>query len=111
MDYLQKNQVFEAPRGTRKSTKYHKKSSKKVIDEKMEVGMDVGRLGDRILVDFGTILGAKLAPKWHQNQKKRSPKTMSENEYKKKAARKALGASWIGFGSQNENIFLAPGDG
>ena len=53
---------------------------KKVIDDKMEVGMDVGRLLDRFWIDFGTILGGKLAPSWHQNQKnegsKRTPKSM-----------------------------------
>ena len=43
---------------------------KKVIDDKMDVGMGIGRLLDRFLVDFGTILGGKLAPKWHQNPKK-----------------------------------------
>ena len=53
---------------------------KKVIDDKMEVGMDVGRLLDRFLLDFGTILGGKLAPSWHQNQKKEGTKTMSKNE-------------------------------
>ena len=52
---------------------------KKVIDDKMDVGMGIGRLLDRFLVDFGIILGGKLAPKWHQNQKKWSPKKMSEN--------------------------------
>ena len=41
-----------------------------MIDDKMDVGMDVGRLLDRFLIDFGTILGGKLAPSWHQNQKK-----------------------------------------
>ena len=53
---------------------------KKVIDDKMDVGMDVGRLLDRFLIDFGTILGGKLAPSWHQNPKKEGAKTMSQNE-------------------------------
>ena len=34
----------------------------KIIDDKMEVGMGIGRLLDRFLVDFGTILGGKLEP-------------------------------------------------
>ena len=49
----------------------------------MDVGMDVGRLLDRFLVDFGTILGGKLAPSWHQNPKKEGTKTMSKNEWLK----------------------------
>ena len=28
----------------------------------MDVGMDVGRLLDRFFIDFGTVLGGKLAP-------------------------------------------------
>ena len=50
-----------------------KKSIKKVIDDKMDLGMDCGWLLGRFLVDFGTILGAKLAPKWHQNPTKMEP--------------------------------------
>ena len=53
----------------------------------MEVGMDVGRLLDRFLVDFGTVLGGKLAPSWHQNPKKDGTKTMSKNEWSKTHAR------------------------
>ena len=53
---------------------------KKVIDDKMDVGMGIGRLLDRFLVDFGTILGGKLAPKWHQNQKKVGTKRKSKNQ-------------------------------
>ena len=52
-----------------------------MIDDKMDVGMDVGRLLDRFLVDLGTILGGKLAPSWHQNQKKEGTKLMSKNEW------------------------------
>ncbi len=47
----------------------------------MDVGMDVGELLDWVLIDFGTVLGGKLAPSWHQNQKKESAKTMSKNEW------------------------------
>ena len=53
---------------------------KKVIDDKMEVGMDLGWPLDYFLVDFGTILGGKLAPSWHQNQKKEGTKTKSKNK-------------------------------
>ena len=49
--------------------KINKKSIKKPIKVKMQVGMDFGWLLDRFLVDFGTILGGKLAPSWHKNQK------------------------------------------
>ena len=52
-----------------------------MIDDKMDVGMDVGRLLDRFLIDFGTVLGGKLAPSWHQNQKKTNTKTKSKNEW------------------------------
>ena len=45
--------------------------------------MDVGRLLDRFLIDFGTVLGGKLAPSWHQNPKKEGTKTMSKNEWLK----------------------------
>ena len=47
------------------SLKICQKSIKKVIDDKMDVGMDVGRLLDRFLIDFGTVLGGKMAPSWH----------------------------------------------
>ena len=51
--------------------------------------MDVGRLLDRFLIDFGTVLGGKLAPSWHQNPKKEGTKTMSKNEWYKEAAQNA----------------------
>ena len=44
----------------------------------MDVGMDVGRLLDRFLIDLGTILGGKLAPSCHKNPKKEGTKTMSK---------------------------------
>ena len=50
---------------------------KKVIDDKM----DVGRLLDRFLVDFGTILGGKLDPSWHQNPKNEGTKMRSKNDW------------------------------
>ena len=50
---------------------------KKVIDDKMDVGMDFEWLLDRFLVDFGIILGGKLA----QNLKKEGTKTRSKNEW------------------------------
>ena len=40
-------------------------TNEQMIDDKMDVGMDVGRLLDRCLVDFGIILGGKLAPSQH----------------------------------------------
>ena len=64
---------------------------KKVIDDKMDVGMDVGRLLDRFLIDFGTVLGGKLAPSWHQNPKKESTKTMSKMSGKKRTRVSARG--------------------
>ena len=49
----------------------------------MDVGMDVGRLLDRFFIDFGAVLGGKLAPSWHQNPKKEGTKTRSKNEWSK----------------------------
>ena len=43
---------------------------KKVIDDKVDVGMDFGRLLNRFWKDFGTKLGSKLEPSCHQNPKK-----------------------------------------
>ena len=63
MDCLQKIKVSRLPGAPKNQQNFIKKSSKKVIDDKMDVGMDVGWLLDRFLVDFGTILGGKLAPK------------------------------------------------
>ena len=54
---------------------------KKVIDDKMDVGMDLGWLLDRFLMDFGTMLGGKLAPSWCQNPKNKGTKTRSKNEW------------------------------
>ena len=56
---------------------------KKVIDDRMDVGMDVGTLLNWFLIDFGTVLRGKLAPSWHQNQKKNNTKTMSKIEWLK----------------------------
>ena len=52
---------------------------KKVIDDKMDVGLGFGWLLDRFLVDFGTKLGGKLEPSWHQNLIKWDTKTMSKD--------------------------------
>ena len=60
--------------------KFLSKSIKKVIDDNMDVGMDVGRLLDRFFVDFGSVLGGKLAPSWHHNLKN------TKNEWEKSAA-------------------------
>ena len=43
---------------------------KKVIDDKVDVGMDFERLLNRFWEDFGTKLGGKLGPSCHQNPKK-----------------------------------------
>ena len=69
------------PNASKNHQKINQTSMKKCIDDKMDVGMDVGRLLDRFLIDFGTILGGKLAPSWHQNPKKEGTKTMSKNEW------------------------------
>ena len=48
--------------------KINKKSIKKPIKVKMQVGMDFGWLLDRFWMDFGRALGAKLGPKSIKNQ-------------------------------------------
>ena len=65
--------------GGQGETKLASKSNNQVMDYKMEVGMDVGWLLDRFLVDLGANLGGKLAPSWCQNQKNEGTKTRSKN--------------------------------
>ena len=48
--------------------KITKKSIKKVVDDKMDVGLDFGWLLDRFWIDFGRVLGAKLVPKSIKNR-------------------------------------------
>ena len=51
-------------------SKINEKSIQKAIENKMQVGMGFGWLLDRFVVDFGSKLGCKLGPSWHQNQRK-----------------------------------------
>ena len=44
----------------------------------MQVGLAFGTLLGRFWVDFGSKLGGKLGPSWHQNAKNEGPKTMSK---------------------------------
>ena len=69
----------------------------------MDVGMDVGRLLDRFLVDFGTVLGGKLAPSWHQNPKKEGTKTISKNEWSKTHAHQKRGGEGEGVWALKNN--------
>ena len=46
----------------------NKKSIKKPIKVKMQVGMDFGWLLDRFWMDFGRVLGAKLDQKSNKNR-------------------------------------------
>ena len=57
-------------------------SIKKAMENKMQVGLEFGGLLGRFLVDFGSKLGGKLRPSWHQNQKNEGPKTMSKKHQK-----------------------------
>ena len=50
----------------REAPKIHKKR----IENKMQGALEFGTLLGRIWVDFGSNLGAKLDPSWHQNPKK-----------------------------------------
>ena len=63
------------------------KIKKSMKINRMEVGMDVGRLLDRFLIDFGTVLGGKLAPSWHQNLQKHGTKTMSKKKVVNKSCK------------------------
>ena len=60
----------------------NRKLIKKVIDDKIDVGMDFRGLLARFWEDFGTKLGGKLGPSWHQNPKKRGTKTISKKHQK-----------------------------
>ena len=53
------------PKASRNQQKTNLKSMKTCIDNKVDVGMDVGRLLDRFLVDFGSKLEGKMEPSWH----------------------------------------------
>ena len=77
--------------------KNNKQSTKNLIDDKMEVGMDFGWLLDRFLMDFGAKLGVKLGPSWHQDRRKWGTKMMSKNHQKSGAA---SGRGWSAGGTQ-----------
>ena len=62
--------IFFVGLGVQNQTKIGTKSIQKGIENKMQVKIDFGWLLDRIMIDFGPKLGAKLGPSWHQNQKK-----------------------------------------
>ena len=89
-----KNHGLRASGTLKNQQKSYPKSMKNCIDDKMDVGMDVGRLLDRFLIDFGTVLGGKLAPSWHQNLKKEDTKTMSKIEWSKTHAGKMGVGGW-----------------
>ena len=55
---------------------------KKVIDDKMDVGMGFGWLLDRFLVGFGDQVGRQLGAKLALKPEKWDTKTMSENHQK-----------------------------
>ena len=63
------------------------------IQNMMQVGMEFGTLLGWIWVDFGSKLGAKLEPSWHQNPKNRTPKKHQKNDKKvepQRSGRKAV---------------------
>ena len=64
--------------------KINEKSMKKVIDDKMDVGMDFGGLLGRFLKDFGPKLRGKLGSCWHRNLQNQGFKTMLKNVLQKK---------------------------
>ena len=68
--------------GVKNQPKIDKKSIQKGFENKMQVKIDFGWLLDRFLVDFGTQVGGKLGPSWHQNLKKSDAKMISKNGWK-----------------------------
>ena len=52
----------------------------------MQVGLEFGPLLGRFLVDFGSKLGGKLRPSWHQNPENEGTKTMTKKGMQKGAA-------------------------
>ena len=72
--------------GVENLLKINQKSMQNVIKNKVRFWMGPGRLLERFWVDFGSKLGGKLGPSWHENLKNGGPKTMSKNELKKMSA-------------------------
>ena len=64
--------------GVGKRPKIEPKSVLKVIKHKMQFQMDLGGLLERFGEDFGSNLGGKLGPSWHQDLTNGGPKTMSK---------------------------------
>ena len=67
----------------------------------MRFWMDLGRLLERFWVDFGSKLGGKLRPSWHQNPTKSDTKTIATKQHPKRRSpshasnfRKLWEASW-----------------
>ena len=56
--------------GVENQWKIDKKSARKVIDDSIDVELDFGRLLDWFWMDFGRVLGAKMAPKSFKNRPK-----------------------------------------
>ena len=75
--------------GVENPLKINQQSIQKAIENKMQVGMDSGWLLERFGIDFGSKLGGKLGPSWHQNLKNGGPKTMSKKDLKKMSASRA----------------------
>ena len=81
--------------------KINQKAIQKVIKNKMRFWMHLGWLLGRFLVDFGSKLGGKLRPSWHQNPTKSDTKTIAKNNTQKgaeKVVRAILGSSdklWV----------------
>ena len=70
MDFFAKNQAFEGPQSIKKSRKINKKSIKKMMDDKMYVGLDFRGLLGAFWKDFGRVWEAKLDQKSIKNRSK-----------------------------------------
>ena len=78
------------PKTHQKSTQEVPKIDKKGIENRMQVGLEFGPLLGRFLVDFGSKLGGKLRPSWHQNPNNEGTKTMTKKKVCKKFVREKL---------------------
>ena len=83
--------IFLVGLGVKNQPKIYKKSIQEGFENKMQVKIDFGWLLDRFLVDFGTQVGGKLGPSWHQNQKKSDVKMISKNGWQEGSAVKRRG--------------------
>ena len=90
--------------GSKIYAKIIEKSIQKAIKNKMRFWMDLGGLLERFWVYFGSKLGGKLEPSWHQNQKNEGTKTMSKKVMQKVIQNKIR--FWMDLGGLLEQFWV-----